>query len=218
MTTNLRDLSSAEVYEFLCHTPNTPIKPNYLDCEKFTGFSMDYDQDIIDYECGLNKLLVVQSPNFPNAGKGLISDRPQTLTAGSSLPYWGQVFIHFYKERSIDDIPFKKEERERLVVLPFQPFLNIGIELYILGSQSSVATYSNDAKFTGWNEECKETIHSSKKTKHIQNNCFIWCSKPADPETIGGLIAWLKSCPVWIMVKKNSKIRFGEELLTDYFD
>ena len=83
-----------------------------------------------------------------------------------------------------------------------------------------VATFLNDAKFTGWNEECKETKHSSKKTKHIENNCFIWCSKPTDPETIEGLIAWLKSCtcPVRIMVKKNSKICFGEEFLTDYFD
>ena len=111
----------------------TPIKPDYLDCEKFKGFSMAYDQRIVDYDSGINNVLVVKSPNFPKAGKGLISDRPQTLTAGSSLPYRGQVFIHFHKERSIDDIPFKKEERERLVVLPFQPFLNIGIELYILG-------------------------------------------------------------------------------------
>ena len=60
----------------------------------------------------------------------------------------------------------------------------------------------------------------TQKKSDIKNNCFIWCSKPIDAETltIGGLIAWLQSCPVWIMVEKDAKIRIGEEFLTSYFD
>ena len=122
------------------------------------------------------------------------------------------MFIHFPQERTIDEIRLEKEVRERLVILPFQPFLDIGIELYVLGSLSCAATYSNDAEVHGWGEECK-------KAETSDNNCFMWCSKPADPNTIGGLLAWLKSCPrCGLWSKKHSKIYFGEELLTDYFD
>ena len=73
LLTNLRDLTAEQVFDFLVFMP---IKADYLDCERFKGFSMYYDQVILDYDAGTNNVLVVQSPNFRKAGKGLISDRP----------------------------------------------------------------------------------------------------------------------------------------------
>ena len=101
----------------------------------------------------------------------------------------------------------RKEFAERLIELPFQPFQHLDIELYIMGSLSCVATYCNDAAFNGWGETPKE--HET-----IKNNCYIWCSEPVESETIGGLIAWLESCPIWIRATKI--IKKHEELLVQY--
>ena len=65
--------------------------------------------------------------------------------------------------------------------------------------------------FNGWSE------HVSKEESKIKNNCMIWCSDPTDSETFGGLINWLKTCPVWIVVKLGMMIKRGEEFLTDYY-
>ena len=64
---------------------------------------MQYKQNIIDYESGANNVLVVSSPNFPSAGQGLISDRPQAMVNGNELPYWGEVFIHDFLQKDIKD-------------------------------------------------------------------------------------------------------------------
>jgi hypothetical protein len=156
-----------------------------------------------------NQVLIVPSPNFPDAGRGLISNSRRIITKETGLPYWGQLVVHYYKERNIQDIGMEKEYSERLVLLPCQPFLDIGIKLYVLGSLSCVATYSNDVNFNGWNK-------GPKKESSLQNNCRIFGSQPLDSQTIGGLIAWIDSCPIWIESTKS--IKFSEKLLTQYFD
>ena len=118
---------------------------------------MEYKQNIIDYESGANKVLVVSSPNFPSAGQGLISDRPQAMVNGNELPYWGEVFIHDFLKKDIKDVKLNKKFAERLVELPVQPFLGLGLRMYILGSLSCVATYANDAQFNGWDQPPKKS-------------------------------------------------------------
>ena len=162
---------------------------------------------IIKQSC--NEVLVVKSPNFPKAGKGLISNRPEVITKETGLPCWVQVFLHFFKERTLNEIPFDKKDKERLFLVPVQPFRHVGIGLYILGSLSCAATYINDSQFNGWEDQ-------SRKKSHCENNCRFWCSTPIDEQTIGGVINWLKSCPVWI--ESSKRIVLGEEFLTGYFD
>ena len=200
LTTNVSELTADQVYEFL---EKMPIKPDYVD------FNQSFNQANLDRDCEMNGVLVVNSPNFPKAGKGLISNRPAVITKETGLPYWGQVFLHFFKERTLNEIPFDNKCKERLFLVPVQPFKHVGIELYILGSLSCASTYSNDAQFNGWEDE-------SRKKSHCENNCRFWCSTPIDEQTIGGVINWLKSCPVWI--ESSKRIVLGEEFLTGYFD
>ena len=83
---------------------------------------MELNQSILDRDTEMNKVLVVQSPNFPTAGQGLISNHTRSITEGWSLPYWGKVYLHFFQGRSIDDIQLEEKMSVRLIVLPVQPF------------------------------------------------------------------------------------------------
>ena len=66
---------------------------------------------------------------------------------------------------TIDELKLEKSVSDGLVsLLPIQPFL--GLELYILGSLSCAAMYSNDAEFNGWDEK-------PKKQGVIKNNCYL---------------------------------------------
>ena len=153
------------------------VKPHYLDRE----FTIGLDQALLDFDCRKNKVAVVKSPNFPAAGKGLISQRSQPITKNTGLPYWGTVFIHDFKYKSIDQLNLDSKVRERLVLLHFQPFIHLGIRVYILASQSCASSYSNDATFKGWNK-------SPKSNPNIKNNCNLWCSEPIDGETLQGFV------------------------------
>ena len=64
---------------------------------------------------------------------------------------------------------------DRLVILPVQPFVHLGIELYILGSLSCVASYSSDAMFNGWDK-------SPITRENIQNICHITYAEIVDME------------------------------------
>ena len=89
LSAKLSELSWLQVYEIFA---GLKIAPDYLCCERFKGYSMEYNQVIIDYESGANNVLVVPSPNFPVSGKGLISDRAQVITTDTGLPYWGESY------------------------------------------------------------------------------------------------------------------------------
>ena len=203
-STNLKDLSWLQAYEIF---HRLRISPDYLDCARFKDYSMQYDNVILAYDVGINNLLVVPSPNFPEAGKGLISNRKQPITKETGLPYWGEVFAHMKDYCTIDELNLEKSVSDRLVKLPIQPFLHLGLELYILGSLSCAATYSNDAEFNGWGEK-------PKKKGVIQNNCYLTYAELPNDQTIEGFLNWLKSCPIWIETFET--ITFGEEFLTEY--
>ena len=169
---------------------------------------MDFNQAIVDYECGISNLVVKESPNFPCAGKGLVSNRTEPISKDNGLPYWGQLYVHDFIKQPIEDVDLDEKYRERLVELSFQPFLSIGLCLYVLGSLSCIASYSNDADFKGWNHDCE------RKSNDL-NNCFLREYCPLDEKTVKGFSAWLQCCPVWIIVSK--RIKYGEEFLTKYF-
>ena len=69
------------------------IQPDYLDCERFTEYAKELNKIVFDYDCRVNKLLVIESPNFPTAGKGVICDRSNPIIEETGFPYWGQLFI-----------------------------------------------------------------------------------------------------------------------------
>ena len=167
---------------------------------------MEYDQRIVNYESGTNNVLVVDSPNFPLAGKGLISNRKQPITKDTGLPYWGKLYLHMKNYCNIEEVKMSKSEYDRLVILPVQPFLHLGLEVYVLGSLSCVAAYSNDATFNGWNEKPLQ--------QDILNNCTLTYSEALHSETVEGFMSCVKTSPVWI--ESVSTIKFGEEFLTAY--
>ena len=61
------------------------VKPHYLKRE----FTRALDQALLKFDSQKNKVAVVKSPNFPSAGKGLISERSQPIAKHTGLPYWG---------------------------------------------------------------------------------------------------------------------------------
>ena len=203
--TLLSDLQIDEVFSFFHYMP---IKADYLSCQHFNDYAMDYSQVILDYECATNKVIVTESPSFPNAGKGLVNNRTEPISKGTGLPYWGQVFVQDFVKQPIQDVDLDDKYQERLVELSFQPFLHIGLRLYLLGSLSCAASYSNDADFKGWSDSCERTTGNL-------NNCFLREYSPLDEKTVKGLSAWLLCCPVWIIA--SARIKYGEEFLTKYF-
>ena len=205
-STLLRDLNCEEVFSFF---DRLSMKPEYMVCQSFNKFSMQYDKIILDHDCEKNKVLVIDSPNFPNAGKGLINNRAQAISKESGLPYWGQLFVVDFIKQNIEAVVLNEKLRERMVELSFQPFLHIGLRLFVVGSLSCAASYSNDANFKGWSAG-----HNSDSTNFV-NNCFLREYSPLDENTVKGFVAWLQCCPIWIITSHS--IKYGEEFLTKYF-
>ena len=114
LNTKLTDLNADEIWDIF---EKMPVKADYLDCQRFKGYSMTLDPVVCDYDCGINNVLIVDSPNFPEAGKGLILNRKHPMTEETGLPYWGEVFVHFYERINIEDIPLEKHFSERLIRL-----------------------------------------------------------------------------------------------------
>ena len=98
--------------------------------------------------------------------------------------------------------------KDRLVKLDFQPFEQLGLHLYIVGSMSCSSSYANDACFFGW-------VDTLNDLNSKENNSFFEEFDPKDPITVKGFIAWLKSNPVWVVTNKT--IRYKEEFLAKYF-
>ena len=76
------------------------MKPDYLE----GTVSIGLDQAVLDFDCKKNKVAVVKSPNFPLAGKGLISECEQPITKETGLPYWKTVFINDFNYKEIDEL------------------------------------------------------------------------------------------------------------------
>ena len=71
-----------------------PIQPDYLNCDRKKAWSMHHVHNILNYDSYVNMVQVVDSPNFPSAGKGLINIRPQPISENTGMPYWGCLFVH----------------------------------------------------------------------------------------------------------------------------
>ena len=170
-------------------------------------FTMNVVENVLIADQKNNTVSVVDSPNFANAGKGLISFSKKVITPDTGMPYWGCVYVQ--SDCNTEDIDMPKCFKDRMVKLKFQPFKKIGITLYMVGSLSCAATYANDAEFSGW--ETKKR----KRDSTISNNCFLWESAPLDTKTVQGFVKWLKSCPVWLYT--SAQIKYQEEMLCKYF-
>ena len=99
------------------------MKPAYLN-----KFTMGLDEVLLSDDAASSKLKIVQSPNFPAAGKGLVSVR--VITPTYKIPYWGKLFLHKFKECNLAELNIDDCFRDRLIKLKFQPFKRFA---YILG-------------------------------------------------------------------------------------
>ena len=131
------------------------VKPAYL-----PHFAMDVDPIILETELILTKTALVDSPNFPNAGKGLVNIG-STVDQGVYIPYWGKIFLHTEPgDVKLHSVDLEEKFKCRFITPLFQPFLSQHMKLYLAGSLSCVATYINDATYEGFDP-------------NIQNNCLF---------------------------------------------
>ena len=130
-------------------------KPSYL-----TSCSLELDENLLQTELNLTQTAIVNSPNFPNAGKGLINVGT-TVDKKVYFPYWGQIFLHEASDTKLHNVDLPEEIKCRFIAPLFQPFLSKHLKLYIAGSLSCVATYCNDASYEGL------------KQSKIKNNCIF---------------------------------------------
>ena len=115
------------------------VKPAYL-----SRFALDLDENLLQTELDLTKTAVVTSPNFPNAGKGLVN-MSGTVEKDVSFPYWGQIFLHNQYDSQLHNVNLDENIKCRFIAPLFQPFLSKHLKLYLAGSLSCAATYCNDA-------------------------------------------------------------------------
>ena len=198
---NLKNLTAEEVFAAF---QAFPIFPDYLFSKRTDYFTMNLIDNVLISDSKHNTVKVINSPNFPDAGKGLVSNRKAANTKDTSMPFWGCVYVHNNCDKKMN---MEKCFQDRLVKLRVQPFKKIGITLYIVGSLSCTASYANDAEFSGWGKR--------KRSREVLNNCFLWESDPIDVETVKGFVKWLKSCPIWLMALQ--RITYEEEMLCKYF-
>ena len=131
------------------------VKPAYL-----PHFAMDVDPIILETELILTKTALVDSPNFPNAGKGLVNIG-STVDQGVYIPYWGKIFLHTEPgDVKLHSVDLDEKFKCRFITPLFQPFLSQHMKLYLAGSLSCVATYINDATYEGFDP-------------NIRNNCLF---------------------------------------------
>ena len=189
----LEELTSEQVFNAF-HA--FPIKPDYLKCERFNDWNMYAVHNILNYDSYVNMVQVVDSPNFPTAGKGLINIRSQPITEKTGIPYWGCLFVHYYQHCDIRELEINVCFKDRLVELSWQPFLHLGLRLYVVGSLSCASSYANDAVFSGWNK--KTNPHND------QNNASMFEHDPEYTIFVKAFIKWLESCPIWMVAKKKN--------------
>ena len=123
---------------------------------------MNLVENVLISDSKHNTVKVMDSPNYPDAGKGLLSDRKAAITKDTGMPYWGCVFVSMDKE-----IDMHQKFKERLVKLKFQPFSRLGITLYLAGSLSCAAGYANDANFNNWKRILTKTTQTIRTCTHV---------------------------------------------------
>ena len=108
---------------------------------------MAHDTNILAEDCYWSKQCsVISSPNFPEAGLGLVNRKKHTIPRGTYFQYWGVVYLHRIADGNImEDNALPIYIKNRLIKTIFQPFTNKGFILYFSGSLSSSASYANDA-------------------------------------------------------------------------
>ena len=194
----LFELEPEMVYE-LFH--GFELKPAYL-----PYFTMNYDPVLLDIETNLLEVALFDS-KIPNAGLGLFNTSNGNFYQDYTMEYWGKLFLWKIADGSIAHADIDQRVKDRLVRLPYQPFINKGFFLYIAPSLSCCASYCNDINF-------KST------QRKLKNNCVFEQRRFLGEQGVGlrvaELIAWMKA-PFLLYVKTIRVIRNQDEFLLDYY-
>ena len=109
-----------------------------------------------------------------------------------------------YKNHDFDEDVLFGTMKHRSVKTMLQPFLHLGIHMYVVGSYNSASTYMNDLDFD-----------AKAPPSRTLNNCMI-VGFPFETEhaTVGDFKKWLKNAPV--RIETIVAVPTGRELVTSY--
>ena len=180
------------------------VKPTYF---VTTPFKMTHDTNILAEDCYWSKQCsVISSPNFPEAGLGLVNRKKKTIPRGTYFQYWGTVYLHSILDGNVmenTDLPVYV--RNRLVKPLFQPFLHKGFILYFTGSLSCAASYVNDATYG--NNPCNVLNNSIVEQISYPNPCGIALR-------VDEFMQWVMNAPM--SIKTVQPIPYKGEVLAGY--
>ena len=158
------------------------------------------DDAIRDEDAFLTDTVITDS-NIANAGKGLFTTID--VPVHHHYPYSGVLKLKYQNHDSDEDV-FYGSMKHRSVKTMLQPFLHLGIRMYVVGSYNSASTYMNDLDY-GEKAPPSRTL----------NNCIIvGVPFATDPVTVGDFKKWLKNAPV--RIETIVPVATGNELVTSY--
>jgi hypothetical protein len=166
-----------------------------------TIYPIGLDEAVRHQDC-LSTNTIIQDSLIPNAGKGLYTVIP--VPTSYEYPYSGVLRLKYAGHESDEDV-FYGTMKHRSVETLFQPFLHLGITMFVVGSYNSAATYMNDLDH-GLNEPPSRT----------SNNCMIVANPHGDVNvmTVRSFKDWLKQIPV--RIEAITDIPASSELVTSY--
>ena len=144
---------------------------------------------------------VIRDSTIPNAGKGLF---PTIDVPVNHHYHYSGVLKLKYENHDSDEDVFFGTMKHRSVKTMLQPFLHLGIRMYVVGSYNSASTYMNDLDFD-----------AKAPPSRTLNNCMI-VGFPFETEnaTVGDFKKWLKNAPV--RIETIVAVPTGQELVTSY--
>lgn len=194
----IKDLTKREVIAMF---DGFQVPPPYWDDDDRV-FPLFLVEAIRDQDAFCNDT-VIRDSHIPNAGNGLFTT--VAVPKGHQYPYSGVLKLMYAGHVSDEDVFYGSMEH-RSVEPMCQPFLHLGIRIFVVGSLNSAATYMNDLDY-----KLKEP------PTRTANNCMIVGTPHDDYNTmtVGSFKAWLRNMPVTI--ETIEAIATETELLTSYF-
>ena len=193
----IKDLTKREVIAMF---DGFQVPPPYLDDDDRV-FPLFLVEAIRDQDAFCNDT-VIRDSHIPNAGNGLFTT--VAVPKGHQYPYSGVLKLMYAGHVSDADVFYGSMEH-RSVEPMCQPFLHLGIRIFVVGSLNSAATYMNDLDYS-MNEPPTKTL----------NNCIIVGAPHGNVEsmTVSEFKQWLNNVPV--RVETLIEVPPGNELLTSY--
>ena len=192
----LKDLSKIEVIRMF---DDFQVPPGYWD--QGNMFPLVLDETLRMHDAFFTNTEIRQS-TIPNADKGLFTT--DVVPKGYMFPYSGVLKLMYENHTSEEDV-FFGTMKHRSVEPMFQPFVHLGIQIFVVGSYNSASTYMNDLDYS----------MTEPPTKTL-NNCVIVGAPHGNVEsmTVSEFKHWLNNVPV--RVETLIEVPPGNELLTSY--